>query len=350
MNISNGGGTERVTTMIANGLSKKGYNISICSCQYGEKTLFPLNNNVNLFSIHGERIRNPLVRKIYCFNQIRKMLMQQKFDVMVAVDVALYIYLYPLQKILKIKVIAWEHFNYFLSPNILVKFARHLAATNADCTVVLSKSDYNNYFKNIKHIHNIQYIYNPLYTTNTAKANIKAKSVIAAGRLTEQKGFDLLIKSWAQIESYYPDWSLHIYGNGPLREPLEKQIQRMNLNHVYLEGYSEDIEQEMTNSSIFALSSRYEGFGLVLIEAQAKGLPCISFNCKEGPSEIIENNVNGFLIQPYDITEFAEKLKLLMGNTTLRYKFSSHAADNLERFSLDKVIEKWESLLQQLCK
>lgn len=350
MNISNGGGTERVTTMIADGLSKKGYDVSICSCQYGENTLFELSPDVNLFSIHGEQIQNPLFRKIYCFNRIRELLVKQKFDMMVAVDVALYAYLYPLQKVYNVKVIAWEHFNFFLSPNVFVKFARRLAAKHADCTIVLSKSDYNNYRNNIKHIHNLQYIYNPLCDTDTAKANISAKSVIAAGRLTKQKGFDLLIDSWSQVENSCPDWSLHIFGEGPLKESLEQQIQKLYLKHVYLEGFSNDIESEMAKSSIFVLSSRYEGFGLVLIEAQSKGLPCISFDCKEGPAEIIDNNVNGFLIEPYDIKDFANKMKLLMENIELRSEFASHATDKLYRFSLDKIIADWDMVIKQLCK
>ena len=111
-------------------------------------------------------------------------------------------------------------------------------------------------------------------------------------------------------------------------------------------GYAEDVEEKYLEASIFALSSRYEGFGLVLIEAQAKGLPCISFNCKEGPREIIDNGVNGFLIEEGNIDQYAEKLLMLMGDLELRKAFSEKASKDFGKYDIANIMDKWEKILQ----
>lgn len=126
------------------------------------------------------------------------------------------------------------------------------------------------------------------------KVDIKNKKIIAMGRLNNQKGFDLLIEAWSKLESDFKDWEVNIFGDGALKEQLQKQIDNKNLKKIFLRGYSKDVAKDMADASIFVLTSRYEGFGLVLLEAQALGLPCVSFDCKEGPSEIIDDGVRIF--------------------------------------------------------
>ena len=104
----------------------------------------------------------------------------------------------------------------------------------------------------------------------------------------------------------------------------------------------------MTNSSIFAFSSRYEGFGLVLLEAQAAGLPCVSFKCKEGPEEIIDDGVNGFLVEPLNVDLFADKMRLLMQDESRRIEFSKNSTKDLNRFDRELIINKWDKLLKEL--
>ena len=298
MDFSNGGGTERVTSVIANNLKRKDYEISVISCRNGERSKFFLEKSIKLFSLHGEKKENKLLRKINTYGRLRKIVINEKVDIIIAVDVALYLYLLPLQIQHLCKCIAWEHFNYYIANNYTIKLARKLAAKYADAVVVLGKNDLNNYTNHIKNIKNIKYIYNPIAVNIDPSANMESKNIIAVGRLAKQKGFDLLIKSWSELEKDFPDWNLNIFGEGVLRETLEKQIQLYNLSQIHLRGYSKNIDLELLNSSIFVLSSRYEGFVLVLMEAQAKGLPCVAFNCKEGPAEIIDDGVNGFLVEP----------------------------------------------------
>ncbi|MBS7124188.1 MAG: glycosyltransferase, partial [Coprobacillus sp.] len=174
------------------------------------------------------------------------------------------------------------------------------------------------------------------------------KRVIAVGRLDEQKGFDMLINAWSRIEEKVPDWKLDIFGEGPLRKQLQDQIKNLNLKNIYLKGYSVDIEKEYINSSVFVLSSRYEGFVLALMEAQAKALPCVSFDCKEGPAELIDNGINGYLIEEGNEREFSEKLLELLLDEKLRKKFSENSRKDLDRFNIEKIIEKWNRLIVTL--
>ena len=348
MNFENGGGTERVTSIIANELVNRKYDVTIYSCQKGNKCKFFINDEVHLCSLEGEKCKNPIWRKIQVIKKLIEYVKKEQIDVVIAVDVALYLYLIPLQIKGLCKCIAWEHFNYYINPNKLVKYARKFAAKYADCVVVLGKNDLENYKKHYKKINRLTYIYNPIAIDIEPKADIKSKKIIAMGRLNVQKGFDLLIEAWAKLEPDFKDWEVDIFGEGLLKEQLQKQIYNKNLKNIFLKGYSKDVKKDMMNSSIFVFSSRYEGFGLVLLEAQAVGLPCVSFDCKEGPSEIIDDGVNGFLVAPSNIDLLAEKMRVLMRDEELRKRFSEKSTKDLYRFDRKQIIDKWEKLLNEL--
>ena len=348
MNFENGGGTERVTSIIANELLDRNYDVTIYSCQKGNKCKFSIDDRVHLCSLEGEKYKNPIWRKFQITKKLIEHAKNDKIDVMIAVDVALYLYLIPLQMGHLCKCIAWEHFNYYINPNKMVKCARKMAAKYADCVVVLGKNDLENYKNHCKKIKRLTYIYNPIAVAIEPKADIKSKKIIAMGRLNNQKGFDLLIEAWAKLEPDFNDWEVNIFGEGLLKEQLQKQIDDKNLKKFFLRGYSENISKNMADSSIFVLSSRYEGFVLVLLEAQAIGLPCVSFNCKEGPAEIIDDGVNGFLVEPLNVDSLAEKIRTLMENEELRKQFSRKSTKDLGRFERKQIMDKWDKLLSEL--
>ena len=348
MNISNKGGTERVTTIIANELHKIGYKVSILSCQNGEESFFTLSSEIRCISLCGQNHRNTVSRKVAVASKLETVVEQEKIDIVIAVDVALYLYLLPLQIKKKCKCVAWEHFNYYISKGRIVKIARYMAAKYADCVIVLGKNDLNNYREHYKKIRRIDYIYNPIAVRNDTLANVEVKRVVAAGRLDEQKGFDMLVDIWNIVEKKIPDWTLDVFGEGELREELEKKISDYRLTRISLRGYSEDIEKEYNNSSIFVLTSRYEGFVLVLMEAMSKGIPCVSFRCKEGPEEIIRNGENGYLVEAGNITEFADRLIELMNDEELRRMFSSNSRVDIDRFEIGSIMEKWNEIITSL--
>ena len=348
MNIAGGGGTERATSIIANGLSDMKYDVSIISCREGSSCRYPLNDDVLLHSLHGENMANSLARKLAMLKALRAFVMQNSIDIMIAVDVALYPYLYPLQAEGLCKCIAWEHFNYYIQPNRMVKLARKFAAKKADCVVVLGKKDLENYQSHYKNINNITCIYNPIAVDCSHSSSLTAKRAIAVGRLSKQKGFDRLIDAWKMIEDAVPDWQLDIFGEGELRDELQSQINDLKLQNVHLRGYAVNIEAEYLNSSLFFLSSRYEGFVLVLMEAMAMGLPCVSFKCKEGPEETIDDGVNGYLIEDGDIAQFANAAIKLMTDRKQLLEFGGKTKKDLNRFATKNVIQQWHNLLCKL--
>lgn len=348
MNMDGDGGTERVTSVIANELTHRHFDVTVFSCQYGNHCKFSVDDRVKLISLNGEICGNSIQRKFLVEKKLLKYVKDSHIDVMIAVDVALYLYLIPLQIAKLCKCIAWEHFNYYISPNKMVKNARKFAAEHADCVVVLGKNDLNNYLTNYKHAKNITYIYNPITVNTKESSTLERKRAIAVGRLSTQKGFDMLIEAWSLIEKEVQDWELDIYGQGVLKDELQAKIKEMKLKNINLRGFSDDIHREYMNSSLFFLSSRFEGFGLVLVEALATGLPIVSFNCKEGPEEIIDDGVNGYLIENGNIRQFANSAIKIMKNNELLRNFASKTKKDLERFNIESIATQWEELLNNV--
>lgn len=346
--FNHGGGTERVTTEIANGLSQRGYDINIISCQKGFSPIFDLNKDVKLFSLHGELVNNSIKRKISNLKHLKSIIKQQQIDILITVDVELYIYAFPLQLMKLCKVIAWEHFNYFKEYGKLEKLSQYLAARYSNELIVISHADLKNYKANVKHLTKTCCIYNPLPLISEKTSNLSNKRVLAVGRLEKQKGFDLLLEAWKYVEKENNQWNLDIFGNGTEKDLLLQQIDYLNLKRVKINDYSESIQKEYLNSSIYVLSSRYEGFGLVLLEAQEFGLPTVSFDCPEGPSEIIDNGQNGFLIENFDTLELGKKILKLINNRTLLENFAKNARNNLDRFNIVDILNKWEDVINNL--
>ena len=170
--------------------------------------------------------------------------------------------------------------------------------------------------------------------------------ITAVGRLTEQKGFDLLIDAFARIASSYPEWTLVIWGDGPLRAMLQRRSIDHGLAHrIVLPGVSRDHGAWINPGQIFVLCSRYEGFPNVLAEAMAAGMAPVAFDCEFGPSEIINQGVSGLLVPAEDIDRLADRLHALMGSPVLRASLASAASNSAFRFELDHVGGQWLTLM-----
>jgi glycosyltransferase involved in cell wall biosynthesis len=190
---------------------------------------------------------------------------------------------------------------------------------------------------------------NPI--SSNANALLNNKKALALGRLTYQKGFDLLIKIWEPIARKHPDWQLDIVGDGEEKEHLSQLINKRSLNkQISLRPYTSDVKSEYFDHSLFILSSRHEGFGLTLVEAMSCGVPCIAFDCKSGPNEIIKDREDGFLIAPDDLDTMSRKIELLIENEELRKQLGHNAKKNAERFSEHRIMEKWTTLFNNIKK
>jgi GalNAc-alpha-(1->4)-GalNAc-alpha-(1->3)-diNAcBac-PP-undecaprenol alpha-1,4-N-acetyl-D-galactosaminyltransferase len=174
-------------------------------------------------------------------------------------------------------------------------------------------------------------------------------TVLAMGSLTKQKGFDILIEVFAKISSKYDDWSLVIRGDGVERENLELLRNRLGLERrVSLPGVTQTPIRDMQDADLFVLSSRYEGFPNVLLEAMASGLPVLSADCPSGPRDIVEDGVNGVLVSPNDVDALAAALDDLMADEEKRRRLGAAATGVLERFSLSRITDIWDSLLAEV--
>ena len=187
-----------------------------------------------------------------------------------------------------------------------------------------------------------------MLTITPKEVNYESKRVISAGRYMTEKGFDRLLKVWSLVNKQFYDWHLYIFGNVD-RTAYQRIAEHMQLcNTVHLMPATKDIAEEFSKSSIYVMSSRYEGFGLVLAEAMSCGLPCVSFDCPYGPREIIRNGEDGFLVEDGNIDELAQKLKQLMSNKELRKTMGAKAAMNITRYKPETIMAQWIKLFQSI--
>lgn len=214
-----------------------------------------------------------------------------------------------------------------------------------DKFVVLTEEDKSQW----QELSNIEVIPDPLSFHTETVSPLTSKRVIAVGRYVYQKGFDLLLHAWAIVEKQNQEWELAIYGQGE-REPYEQLIDELKINRkrCHLYGPTNDIKQEYLNSSVFAFSSRFEGFGMVLVEAMSCGLPVVSFDCPCGPKDIISNNTDGILVPNGDVEKLADSLLYFINHVEEIRHFSINAQVKSKQYSLDVLSLRWINLFDTL--
>lgn len=218
-----------------------------------------------------------------------------------------------------------------------------------DKAYLLTKQDKDENFSNDNHY---SWMWNPSSFDIDESANAKSvrkHEVIASGRLNFQKDFPALLRAWAMIGERKGDWKLKIIGEGGDMEKLQTLAKELGIaDCVELPGYSSNVAEDMRNASIFAMTSLFEGFGLVIVEAMSCRLPVISFDTKYGPRDIIRDGIDGFLVENRDKKVFAEKLYQLMSDAELREKMASNAEERAKEFDVDKIAARWMEEYQML--
>ena len=222
--------------------------------------------------------------------------------------------------------------------NNLVKHLRRL-----DRFVVLTHEDRNSW----PELSNIKVIPDPLSFSPKAQSTLDRKRVIAVGRYTYQKGFDLLLQAWSKVEKKCVDWELVVFGDGD-RDAYQSLATELSLQHCSLKGPTTDIETEYLRSSLFVFSSRFEGFGMVLIEAMACGLPVVSFACPCGPRDIISDGIDGLLVENGNVQALAEKLIYMINHPEERQRMGKNAVKKAERYKMDYLAKDWHQLFESL--
>jgi glycosyltransferase involved in cell wall biosynthesis len=181
------------------------------------------------------------------------------------------------------------------------------------------------------------------------QADMTAKRILAAGRYTPQKGFDYLIHAFAPIAEAHPDWELVIFGNGVARDRLQARIDGLGIgDRVTLAGPTEQLGREMEQASVYVLSSRYEGFPLVLIEAMAKGMAVVAFDCPTGPADIVDDHRNGLLVPYKDVEALTASINEMVEDEELRRRCAAAAVETARDYTMAAIGPKWDEMLQAL--
>jgi glycosyltransferase involved in cell wall biosynthesis len=190
---------------------------------------------------------------------------------------------------------------------------------------------------------------NPVPPLNGLRADVDAKVVVAAGRLTRQKGFDRLLPAWREVVERHPDWQLRIYGEGRDYDELQAQIDELGIGaSATLAGFTPHLHEEFTRASVYVMTSREEGFPMVLIEAMGVGLAAVSVDCHTGPRDIITDGVDGYVVPQRDRAALVAALSDLMADHDKRRSFGEAARHVIERYEVGTVAERWEQVLAKL--
>lgn len=363
----NSGGMERVLANKANWLVRNGYEVSILTTdQMGRRSFFDLDSRIKVYDLgvnyeenNGKSFLNKLIH--YPFKQwkhktaLKKELEELKPDVVVSMfcnDASILPKIKDgSRKVLEIHFSRFKRLQYGRTG--IWKIADELRSRNDlrvvskfDRFVVLTQED-KGYWGELD---NIQVIPNVRSFEMEQPAELEAKKVIAVGRYCYQKALDKLISAWSIVCHEVDDWKLHLVGDGEDREQLMRQIEELGLAEKVVLGRAEtDMKSVYSNASVLALSSRYEGLPMVLLEAQAAGMPVVSFACKCGPKDVLTDGVDGVLVKEGDIEGLAMGLLRLIKDSQLRKQMGAAAYKNSERFSEEKVMRQWVELFNDVC-
>lgn len=348
-NLNLTGGTERVTSLIANELVKQNYDISILSLFMGMQPAFEIDNDVKLYSLFPEQVS--MKRNFFsAIWKIRNFVQSQKIETLIVVDSISCIFTVPALLGLKINHICWEHFNYYNNNGSRLRdIGRKLAVAYCSTIIVLTKSDKNIWNSNLPNIKaNLISIPNPSpYTQTNHNPSLESKIILSVGRLSHVKGFDLLLQAWSLIYKQYPNWKLKIVGSGEEETKLKSLCQELSLiGQVIFIPRTNNIEEHYKAASFYCLSSRNEGFPMVLLEAQAYGLPIVAFDCETGPSEILKNGINGYLCEKENINLFSKKMKQIIDLNQVDFLNFCENSKNINMdFLISKIIKDWEKII-----
>lgn len=373
--MANIAGTERVMSDKMNWLAEHGHVISLVTYEQGEHPLsFPLYPSVRIFDLNTpfyKLSRIPLILRLWEFYKMRKEFKKKLQGVVEDVkpdiiDVTSYS-IKLINEVINLdsdaRIIMESHatcyydgkeFDYRANPimRLIGRFYdmynyRNLNKLNS--IIALTEGDKCDWSKYSDHVIVLP---NPLtYYPNRLFRNENSHRILCVGRLNKQKGFDLLIDAFSLIASKCPDWYVDIYGNGEEKTMLLHKIISEGLEgRVNIYNPINSIYEEYPKSAFLVLSSRYESFGLVLIEAMSCGLPCVAFNCKFGPSDIIRNGIDGLLVHEGDVQDLADKMMWMINHNNDCLEFGRNARIMVKRYCIDVIMPKWKELFESLCR
>lgn len=364
------GGVERVLALKANYFAERfGYDITIILTDgAGKQPYYPLSDKVKVINLDigfEELWTCSFIKKVFVYlrkqrlfkRKLRTELMRLCPDITVSMLRREINFITDIKdgsrKIGELHVNKANYRNFNESDSNMFKrlFARFWMASlvsklkRLDRFVVLTDED-------LKEWHGLDYVASipdPLSFTPSGRSNLTRKRVIAVGRYCHEKGFDLLLKAWSKVEKECTDWELAIFGMGE-REPYERLTDELGIDRsrCRLNGSTRDIEREYTDSALFVLSSRFEGFGMVLVEAMACGLPAVAFDGACGPRSIISHGEDGLLVPAENTDKLADAMVQLMKSPERIKQMADKAVVKSQQYDIDIIAGKWRALFEDV--
>ena len=366
------GGVERVLTLKANYFAEHfGYDVTIMLTEgKGKPFFYPLSNKIKVVNLDigfEELWHCSFLRKIWVYLHKQRIYKRKLTEELMRIrpDITVSLLRREINFINSIKdgsrKIGELHINRANYRNfktedasvvkrVFAKFWSHGLLSHLrklEKLVVLTEKDKESWIE----LDNVVTIPDPLSFEPSSVSPLTEKRVVAVARYSHEKGIDLLLQAWAEVEKNCLDWRLDVYGDGDRRvyEQLMDQLQ-INSSCCCLHGRTNDVEKEYNRSSLFVLSSRFEGFGMVITEAMACGLPVVAFDCPWGPRFIILDEEDGLLVENGNVEQLAQAIVRLIQHPELRRRMSEKALNNVQRFKIDLIAQRWKTLFDEVCR
>lgn len=352
------GGAERIMSAMANYWAEKGWEVTLLTFDDGSTPpFFELDCRVRLTTLGIYQSSSSSIGAIWNnikrIRLLRRAIRESRPDVVISFLYFVNILVLLATRSLGFPIIVSEHNDPLVDPiGRAWKYLRRWTY-NFDARIVVLTERSRSYFPP-KIRAKITVIPNPLPPVNdeindSREIVLTRPALVAMGSFYRQKGFDMLLEAFALVKDHYPDWNLTIFGDGPLRMEIESLRDELGLSgRVHLPGLVKNPCGVFRQADLFVMSSRWEGWPTVLMEAMACGVPPVAFDCRTGPQEIIRDGLDGVLVPPEDVESLAAALDGLMSNESERRRLASNSVEVSERFALDKVMGIWEELLHAL--
>ncbi len=346
------GGAARVTSSMINGLVEQGYDVTLATNIVSRQIGYPLNEKIKVIPFYGGETHNKiqsLVRHIRLIYSARICIKVSCPDIIIAVTHYPYFYVRCASWFSKIPLIAVDHTSFSRKISFIEDWIRQCFYKYADVLSILTEKDrliLNNKFPNKR------VIYNPLSFPVINSDTKRINNILVAGRLTHWrvKGIDRIIKIWANLAPKYPDWILEIAGDGDDMSIayLMHMINDFHItDRVVFLGQISDMRTKFSETSIFALPSRVEGFPMVLMEAMSQGCASVTFSMGGASEEMMTNNKSGIIVEDEDISAFSKALELYLKDEKLRINHGKNAIIESSQFSPERFVDEWVSILNK---
>lgn len=366
------GGADRVITEKANWLADHGYDVMIVTdTQLGREPIYPLSDKVVLYDLaidfsleYGHSLPVRVWWYFKLMRQYRKhlteVLMKRQSDIVITTLGR------DLDFLTKIKdgsvKIGESHIARQFSRNFhlmeqkgglhkliaqIWRKKQEQDVSRLDALVLLTQEDANSW----KGVTKLLVIPNPTPFYPNMSSLCESHKAISVGRLNEQKGYEYLIDAWAIVSKRHPDWILNAYGSGEIKEQLQMRIHEKGISKsLILNEPTPSIIDKYLESSIYIMSSRFEGFPMVLLEAMSCGLPCVSFDCPNGAKDLIKDGGNGYLVEYLNVKMLADSICKLIEDESLRMKLGENAKEDVKKYLPDNIMKLWVELFNLHCR